>query len=135
MIRYLLDTNVCIDIIRGNSPALLRTLNRHDPDEVGISAIVFAELHTGICKSSNPGRNLEKLTDFCTPLTILPFDSIAAEQYGIVRAYLERAGTPVGPLDTLIAAHALAVQAILITGNEREFCRIPDLQVENWLKL
>lgn len=132
MIRYMLDTNVCIDVIRGITPGLLKAINSHNPDEVGISSIVFAELHTGVCKSSNPAHNLEKLTDFCTPLTVLPFDSLAAEQYGMIRAYLERLGTPIGPLDTLIAAHALAAHAILVTNNNREFCRIPDLQVEDW---
>jgi len=133
MIRYMLDTNVCIDLIRETSPLLLTVLNRHYPDEIGVSSIVFAELHTGVCKSNDPSKNLEKLTDFFTPLTILSFDSVAAEQYGMIRAYLEKTGTPIGPLDMLIAAHALATRAILVTNNEKEFCRVPNLQVENWL--
>ncbi len=133
MIRYMLDTNVCVDILRGKSKVLLSCLGNHNPDEVAISVIVFSELQFGISKSTNPAKNLETVTDFCTPLSILPFDSNAAEQYGKTRAYLERAGTLIGPLDMLIGAHALAVDAVLVTNNEREFSRVPDLQVENWL--
>lgn len=133
MISHMLDTNSCIDIIRGEHPHLLTRLNRYDPENVGISSIVFAELHTGVCKSSKPAHNLEKLTDFCTPLVLVPFDSLAAESYGFVRTALEAAGTPIGPLDTLIAAHALACQSILVTNNEKEFARVPGLQIENWL--
>lgn len=129
----MLDTDTCIDVMRGRAEPVLRTLDSHAPEEVGISSIVFAELHTGVCKSSNPGRNLELLTDFCTPLTIASFDSLAAERYGIIREHLERVGTPIGPLDTLIAAHALSVGAILVTRNEQEFRRVPGLKVENWM--
>lgn len=134
MIGYMLDTNVCIDILRGKSQTLLNCLECHDPDELAISAIVFSELQVGVSKSANPAKNLEAVTDFCTPISILPFDSYASEQYGRVRSHLERIDTPIGPLDTLIAAHALAVDAVLVTSNEREFRRVPDLRVENWLK-
>lgn len=133
MITRMLDTNVCIDLIRGTHPEVLAKLNRCNPEHVGISSIVFAELHVGVCKSSDPARNLEKLTDFCTPLTIVPFDSLAAESYGLVRAHLESAGTPIGPLDTLIAAHALACQCTLVTNNGKEFSRVPGLPCVNWV--
>lgn len=133
MIRTMLDTNICIDIIRGKMPFLLARLNRLDPDEVALSSIVFAELQAGVCKSSNPARNLEKLTDFCAPIGILPFDSIAAEYYGVLRTQLERSGTPIGPMDLLIAAHALACDATLVTSNAGEFGRIPALRLENWV--
>ena len=134
MIRYMLDTNVCIDILRSNSDTLVSCLVARDPEEVAISAIVFAELQFGVCKSSNPSQNLEAVTDFCTPMSILPFDSNAAEHYGRVRTHLQRLGIPIGPLDTLIAAHALAVNAVLVTNNEREFRRVAGLMVENWLE-
>lgn len=132
MIRYMLDTKICIDLIRCKSPLLLSKLNEYDPDEVSISAIVFAELQAGVSKSSNPARNLERLTDFCTPLSILPFDSEVAEQYGLLRAHLERAGVSIGPLDLLIASHALALDCTLITNNTGEFQRAPGLRLEAW---
>ena len=134
MIRYMLDTNVCIDILRGKSDTLVSCLADHDPSEVAISSIVFAELQFGICKSSNPSQNLEAVTDFCTPMSILPFDSNAAEHYGRVRTHLQRLGSPIGPLDTLIAAHALAVNTVLVTNNKREFRRVAGLLVENWME-
>ncbi len=133
MIRYMLDTNICISILRGNSETLINNLQTLDPNDVAISAIVFAELQFGVRKSAAPAKNSIKLVNLCAPMTILPFDSIVAEYYGEVRTYLERQGTPIGPLDMLIAAHALAVNAILVTNNEREFRRVDGLRVENWL--
>lgn len=134
MIRFMLDTNVCIDLLRGGEgiSAMLARLCRCEPGEVAISSITFAELQHGIFKSVNPAKNLSAVIDFCAALEILPFDGIAAEAYGQIRATLERAGTPIGPLDTLIAAHAIAAQCTLVTGNEREFQRVPNLTVENW---
>ncbi|MFH0983627.1 MAG: type II toxin-antitoxin system VapC family toxin [Planctomycetota bacterium] len=93
----------------------------------------LAELQYGVVKSARPARHEVLLAGFCAPLGILPFDSIAAETYGRVRAGLERTGTPIGPLDTLIASHALAVGVTLVTNNEREFRQVAGLLVENWL--
>jgi tRNA(fMet)-specific endonuclease VapC len=76
---------------------------------------------------------MEKLTDFCAPLTILPFDAVAAEHYGLLRAHLEAAGAWIGPMDLMIAAHALACEVTLVTSNEGEFRRVPNLHIENWL--
>ena len=87
----------------------------------------------GVAKSSNPARHRALLVEFCAPLAIEPFDGVAAETYGRLRSELESAGTPIGPLDTLIASHALSIGVTLITNNEREFRRVPGLNVENWL--
>jgi tRNA(fMet)-specific endonuclease VapC len=131
--RYLLDTNVCVELLRGRAPHLFENMRRFDVDDIAISSITLAELQYGIAKSKRSARHIVLLAEFCAPLAILPFDSIAAETYGRVRADLERAGTPVGPLDTLIAAHALSRGLTVVTNNEREFKRVPDLRVENWL--
>ncbi|MBA9077985.1 tRNA(fMet)-specific endonuclease VapC [Rufibacter quisquiliarum] len=101
---------------------------------VGISAITLAELEFGIRKSSNPDRNLEALNQFLVPLDIKDFHYNATVEYGKIRANLEKAGTPIGPLDTLIAAHALSLNATLVTNNEKEFNRVTGLKIENWAK-
>ena len=130
----LLDTNILIELLRRpNSPAF-KHLGRHQPDEVAISAITLAELEYGVHKSSNPARNAQLLIEACTPLMVLPFDNEAAAAYGLVRSHLEAKGIPIGPMDTLIAAHALSLNAILVTNNLREFKRIKGLHVENWLR-
>ena len=132
MIRYLLDTNACIELIRKRSAAVLRRLRACAVGEVALSSITLAELYYGVARSAFPERNLAALTEFCTPLALLPFDDRAAALYGQVRADLERSGHPAGPLDTLIASHALSVKATLVTDNEREFHRVKGLEVENW---
>jgi tRNA(fMet)-specific endonuclease VapC len=134
VIRCLLDTNICIELIRGRAPAVLARLRRRKIGTIGISAITLAELQYGAAKSSDPPRNTVALAHFCAPLEIRPFDYEAASSYGEIRTVLERAGTPIGSLDTLIAAHALALNVAVVTNNEREFRRVPGLRVENWLK-
>jgi tRNA(fMet)-specific endonuclease VapC len=133
VIRCLLDTSICIELIRGRSQAVLKRLRRRKIGSVGVSAISLAELQYGVARSSDPARNTIALAHFCAPLEICPFEHDAASVYRGVRAELERAGTPIGPLDTLIAAHALALNVTLITKNEREFDRVTGLRVENWL--
>ena len=130
----MLDTNVCIDLLRGKHRAMVRRLRRYEPDEVGISAITMAELQHGVFKSRDPVRNRAAVADFCAAVEILPFDGLAAEAYGRLRTVLQAAGTPIGPLDTLIAAHALSLGCTLVTNNEREFNLVPALIVENWTK-
>lgn len=132
MRRYLLDTSVCVELLRGRAPGVLARLRKLDVDAAGISSITLAELQYGVAKSSDPGRHEELLARFLAPLAVLPFDDAAAQAYGDVRAALERAGTPIGPLDTLIASHTLALKATLLTNNEREFRRVSGLRVENW---
>ncbi|WP_206598717.1 PIN domain-containing protein [Rufibacter ruber] len=96
------------------------------------SAITLAELEFGIRKSSNPDRNLEALNQFLVPLDIKDFNYNATVEYGKIRANLEKAGIPIGPLDTLIAAHAVSLNATLVTNNEKEFNRVTGLKIENW---
>ncbi len=129
----MLDTNVCVELIRGRAPGVFDRLRQFDVDEVAISSITLAELQCGVAKSSNPPRHRALLAEFCAPLAIAPFDTLAAEAYGRLRAELESEGAPIGPLDTLIASHALSIGVTLITNNEREFRRVPGLNVENWL--
>ena len=130
---YLLDTNICIEIIRERSTAAIARLRRSRLEELGISSITFAELRHGVSRSAHPDRNLLALAKFCTAVQVLPFDQAAAIAYGDARCALERKGTPIGPLDLLIAAHGLSIGATLVTNNEREFRRVNGLKVANWL--
>jgi tRNA(fMet)-specific endonuclease VapC len=133
-VRYLLDTNICIHLIRHKPAALLERLTSLPVGDVGVSAITVAELQAGVRKSREPERNAEALAMFLLPLVVADFDYAATEAYGRVRAYLESAGTPIGPLDTLIAGHAVSLDATLIADNVGEFGRIPQLRIENWLR-
>ena len=133
--RFMLDTNLCIDLMRGKSAAAFKRLRSLAVDEAGISTISLAELRYGAVKSARQVHHEGLIIAFCAPLVIAPFDATASETYGNVRAALEAAGTPIGPLDTLIAAHALALGATIVTANVREFQRVPGLTVENWRTL
>ncbi len=128
----MLDTNICVELIRNRSEVMLKQLQRHEVGEVGISVITLAELRHGVEKSAKPGQNSIALGEFCAPLEILPFEDAAAVEYGRVRAALERKGQIIGPMDLLIAAHALCAGVVLVTNNEREFRRVRGLRVENW---
>lgn len=134
MIRYLLDRNICIELIRGRAPAVLVRLRRRKIGTIGISAITLAELRYGVAKSSDPPRNTIALAHFCAPLEISPFGPEACACYGVIRTQLERSGSPIGPLDTLIAAHAVSLRATVVTNNEREFRRVEGLRIKNWMK-
>jgi len=134
MVRHLLDTNACIELIRRRSRRVLSRLRERPVGSVGISSITLAELFYGVSRSADPDRNLVALTQFCAPLEILPFDDRCSAVYGRVREQLERSGFPIGPLDTLIAAHALSEKAILVTDNVREFRRVSGLVIENWAR-
>lgn len=131
-LRRLLDTNVCIHVIRRQPQTVLRRLENYGIGEVGVSSVTVAELRYGAEKSSRPEQNLEALGRFLLPLEVLAFGGEAAAAHGRFRAVLERAGTPIGPLDTLIAAHAVSVSVTLVTNNTREFQRVPGLEVEDW---
>jgi tRNA(fMet)-specific endonuclease VapC len=128
----LLDTNICIYLINVNPPAVLARFRQYRMGEVGLCSVVAAELAFGVAKSKS-ARNRQALEMFLAPLTILPFDAAAVWIYGDLRADLERRGTPIGSLDTLIAAHALSQQALLVTNNTREFAKVPGLQLDNWV--
>lgn len=130
--RYMLDTNICIHAIKHRPPEVLAALRRHEADGLGVSAITVAELFFGAAKGGS-GRNLAALSHFLEPLEIADFDRSAAAAYGPLRATLESAGTPIGPLDTQIAAHALALDVTLVSSNLREFSRVPGLKLDNWV--
>lgn len=130
----MLDTNICIELLRSGAAQVASRMQKHEIDDIVISSITLAELRYGVAKSARPAHHQTLLIGFCAPLAILPFDDRAAETYGRVRTELESAGTPIGPLDTLIGAHAVALNMTLVTNNEREFSRIGGLLVENWIK-
>lgn len=123
---------MCIYLIKKRPPEVLRRFEAHAVGDIGISSITTAELHFGVQKSQRPTQNRQALEQFLLPLTVVEFGNDAAAAYGHVRASLEKEGTPIGSLDTLIAAHALGLGLTLVTNNEREFARIPDLEIENW---
>ena len=131
--HYLLDTYICIYIIRKKPAQVLQRLTALDIADVGISSITLAELEYGIEKSSRPDKNRSALNNFLAPLEILPFDDRAAEHYGKIRRFLGKKGTTIGAMDMLIAAHALSVKATMVSNNTREFARIPNLALENWV--
>ena len=130
-VRYLLDTNICIYVIIARPPKVLARFMKHEIDGLGISAISASELYWGVRKIGS-ARNLAALEKFLSPLVVLDYDLAAARRYGELLASLEKRGTPIGPLDQQIAAHALALNVTLVTNNLREFKRVPDLLVENW---
>jgi tRNA(fMet)-specific endonuclease VapC len=131
--RFMLDTDSCIALIKRKPAKMLNKLTSHAPGDVGLSTVTLAELRYGVAKSAQKERNSQALDEFLLPLEIADFDEMSAGSYGEVRAALENAGTPIGPLDTQIGAHALSLGAVLVTHNTREFRRIPGLAVEDWL--
>ena len=132
--RFLLDTNVCIEMIRGKPDRILSRLRRYRPGDVGISSITLAELWHGVAKSRSPEGNGAALEGFLLPLEVFDFGEAAALAYGAVRSSLEKAGTPIGAMDTLIAAHAVSLGATLVTNNTREFRRVKPLNVADWTR-
>ncbi|MCP5101682.1 MAG: type II toxin-antitoxin system VapC family toxin [Chloroflexi bacterium] len=131
--KYLLDTNICIYIIKNNPPSVRQRFQSLSAGEVGVSSISVAELQYGVQKSQYVERNQYALSQFLLPLKITGFDEKATVSYGIIRATLEKQGQPIGSLDTLIAAHALSIDCTLVTNNESEFSRVPQLKLENWV--
>ncbi|MDP3722383.1 MAG: type II toxin-antitoxin system VapC family toxin [Candidatus Omnitrophota bacterium] len=130
---YLLDTNVCIYLIKKQPQRTFARFRSLRVGDVGISAITYAELAYGVAHSSDPSRNQMALSEFLAPLEILDFQAQIAPLYGTLRASLVLAGKMIGPLDLLIAAHALSLGVILVTNNVKEFSRIADLKIENWV--
>lgn len=128
----MLDTNICIYAIKHRPPEVLAALRAHESAGLGLSSITVAELYFGVAKSGSV-RNLQALAQFLEPLEVADFDKHAAQSYGQLRARLEAAGTPIGPLDTQIAAHALALGVTLVSNNSREFARVPGLALTDWV--
>jgi len=129
---WLLDTNICIYLIKRKPERVLQRLRALDIATVGVSSITVAELQYGVAKSARPEHNALALAALLAPLDVCAFDDAAAAVYGGVRAELERAGTPIGSMDLLIAAHALALGRTVVTNNTREFGRVTGLTVEDW---
>lgn len=130
--KYMLDTNICIYIIKHKPEILIKRFLAHAPDEMCISAITYAELLHGVEKSQAIEKNRLALSLFLSPLTVLKFGDHAAEEYGRIRADLEKKGTTIGSMDMLLAGHAKAEGLIMVTNNTREFNRVVGLQVEDW---
>ncbi|MDF1581080.1 MAG: type II toxin-antitoxin system VapC family toxin [Desulfuromonadales bacterium] len=131
----LLDTNICIYIIKRKPDEVLRHFQQYHPGDIGISSITLAELQYGVAKSQTPPRNSEALSEFLIPIEVLPFGEAATQSCGIIRASLEQQGKIIGAMDLLIAAHAFSLGAVLVTNNVKEFARVPGLKVENWVNV
>ena len=130
--KFLLDTNICVFLIRKRSDSIRAHILRHQVGEIGVSSITEAELRFGADKSSDPVKNHAILDRFFLTLPVLDFDSDCAREYGKIREFLEKNGSPIGSLDTLIAAHALSAGLTVVTNNTREFQRMPGLSVVDW---
>ena len=130
--KYMLDTNICIYAIKRKPEAVLSHLQRVKPQDVCISSVTFAELMHGVFKSKAIERNQLALSVLFSNIDIMSFDVEAAESYGRIRADLEKNGTPIGPLDMMIAGHAMALNCTLVTNNGREFSRVNGLKTVNW---
>lgn len=131
--KYLLDTNICVALIRRRPAALIERITSQPPGAVGLSCITLAELAHGVEHSARPQQNLSALEQFLLPLELADFDQRAALAYGKIRAQLERDGQIIGSMDLLIAAHAVSLETILVTNNVREFQRVARLNVEDWI--
>ena len=130
--KIMLDTNICIYLIKKQPSSVLERFTTFPVGDIGISVVTLAELHYGVEKSRHQARNRTALDQFIAPLEVAEFDREASHVYGRLRAVLEETGTLVGGMDLLIAAHAVSLGARLVTNNVREFRRIPGLRVENW---
>ena len=132
--KLLLDTNICIYIIKQQPASVLNRFMEYQVGDVGISSITLSELRYGVAKSTHYEKNSKALDEFITPLEVVSYDEQAAYVYGNIRASLEKAGTPIGSMDMLIAAHALSLGLPLVTNNSSEFTRVPHLTVHNWIE-
>lgn len=132
---YLLDTDICIYIIKARPVGVLNQLRKKYKKGLAISTITLAELEHGVCNSSRPEQNAIALSGFLSIIEVLPFDTKAAQAYGKIRTDLKKTGRTISPLDMLIAAHAMSGNLILVTNNTKEFTRIKDIRIENWASL
>jgi tRNA(fMet)-specific endonuclease VapC len=134
MVMYLLDTNICIYLLNNRPEKARQRLEQVDIKEVFISSITFFELDSGSRKGIKVAENLARLQRFISTVKVLPFDLEEAREAGILRQHLNAIGQPIGNFDLLIAGHALALDAVVVTNNVKEFERVPRLKVENWLE-
>lgn len=131
--KVMLDTNICIYLIKQQPPSIIEHFLSHPVGDIGISGITVAELAYGVSKSRHSSKNRHALEQFLAPLQVAGFDQAAAWSYGRLRGQLEAKGTPIGSMDMLIAAHALSLRVRLVSNNVREFQRVPGLRLENWV--
>ncbi len=131
--RVMLDTNICIYIIKQKPETVLKKFHHLKVGDVYLSSVTYAELCFGVEKSHHPVKNKMALDAFTAPLEIVPFDDAAAKEYGHLRAWLEKQGRPIGSLDMMIAAHALSMNLPLATNNTKEFKRVPHLKLQDWV--
>ncbi len=132
LIKYMIDTNIGIYIMNQRPIEVIYKFKQFDIGEIGVSTITVSELQYGAAKSKNREVNKQRVDEFLLPFEIMPYDELAADSYGNIRCQLEKRGEKIGPLDLLIAAHAVSRDLILITNNEKEFKRVENLQLENW---
>lgn len=130
--KYMMDTNICIYAIKNKPESVIRKILSQNPEDLCISVVTYAELMHGVEKSQAVEKNRIAMSLFFSAITVLDFDGEAAEAYGQIRAELERKGTPIGPMDLLIAGHARSQGLILVTNNTREFARVTGLRIEDW---
>ncbi len=130
----LLDTNICVFLMKNKYPAATQKLLNSDPSEIAVSSITLFELEYGAAKSQWPEKNRNNVKLFLAPFTIIPFDSNDAIAAGEIRQILEKAGTPIGPYDVQIAAQGLARGYTVVTHNTGEFSRVPNLQLIDWIE-
>ena len=131
--KYMLDTNICIYIIKHRPEEVIQKFMEHDPDDICISAITYAELVHGVEKSQAKEKNRVALMVLLSEIQIVPFDDLAAQIYGEIKADLQKKGTPIGLMDILIAAHAKALNLTLVINNTKEFARVEGLELEDWV--
>ena len=130
--KLLLDTNICIYIIKQQPATVIKHFLEYQVGDIGISSITLSELRYGVAKSTHREKNANALDEFIIPLEVVSFDEDAAHAYGEIRAALEKSGTPIGAMDMLIAAHAVSLGIPLVTNNAREFARIPAINIIDW---
>lgn len=130
--KYCFDTSICVEMLRHGTPSIKTQMRSRSPEAIKIPAIVRAELLLGVLKCADPLKAEGVVEAFLAPFETVPFDTLAAEWYARIRHNLEQAGTPVGPNDLIVASTALAVGAVLVTANIKEFSRIKELTVESW---
>ena len=130
--RYMLDTNICIYAIKHKPEKVFQKFREVDPEDVSISSVTYAELVHGVEKSAAVEKNRLALFMLLANIEILNFDAAAADCYGKIRAGIEKKGTPIDPLDMMIAGHAMSIGYTVVTNNVKEFSRVPDLKIENW---
>ena len=130
---YLLDTHICIYLMKKSFPALTDKVLSMDPEDLSISSVTVCELEYGAAKSSRSEETRLKLAMFLAPFNIIPFDSGDASSAGMIRALLEKKGTPIGPYDIQIAAQGLSRGLTVVTHNQSEFSRVPGLKTEDWV--